>query len=82
MKGSTYLYQIPYLVGGDPLKSVNGGTSVKSFRLRENIMDRLTLRAGNEPNQLENSSRLDSIINSLDLVHEPNESNLSSKLSS
>jgi hypothetical protein len=39
-------------------------------------------RAGNEPNQLENSSRLDSIINSLNLVHEPNESNLSWKLSS
>jgi len=34
-------------------------------------------RAGNESNQLENSSRLDSIIDSLNLVHEPNESNLS-----
>ncbi|KEH42404.1 hypothetical protein MTR_1g069115 [Medicago truncatula] len=34
-------------------------------------------RAGNEPNQLENSSILDLIIGSLNLVHEPNESNLS-----
>ena len=34
-------------------------------------------RADNEPNQLENSSRLDSIIDLLNLVHEPNESNLS-----
>ena len=34
-------------------------------------------RADNEPNQLENSSRLDSTIESLNLVHEPNESNLS-----
>ena len=39
-------------------------------------------RADNEPNQLENSSRLDSIINSLNLVHEPNDPNFSSKLSS
>jgi len=35
--------------------------------------------AGNDPNQLENSSELDSTINSLNLVHEPNELNLSSK---
>jgi hypothetical protein len=34
-------------------------------------------RAGNEPNQLDNSSELDSTINSLNLVHEPNELNLS-----
>ena len=39
-------------------------------------------RAGNEPNQFDNSSELDSIINSLNLVHEPNEPNLSWKLSS
>jgi len=39
-------------------------------------------RVGNEPNQLKNCSRLDSVINSLNLVHKPNESNLSSKLSS
>ena len=39
-------------------------------------------RAGNEPNQLENSSRLDLKIESLNLVHEPNESNLSWKLNS
>ena len=39
-------------------------------------------RAGNEPNKLENNLRLDSIINLLNLVHEPNEPNLSSKLSS
>ncbi|KEH20921.1 hypothetical protein MTR_8g094555 [Medicago truncatula] len=37
---------------------------------------RVESRAGNEPNQLENSSILDSIIGSLDLVHEPNELNL------
>jgi len=34
-----------------------------------------TSRAGNEPNQLDNSSELDSTINSLNLVHEPNELN-------
>jgi len=34
-------------------------------------------RAGNEPNQLEKYLILDSIIDSLNLVHEPNESNLS-----
>ena len=34
-------------------------------------------RGGNEPNQLEQSSRLDSTIDSLNLVHEPNEPNLS-----
>jgi len=39
-------------------------------------------RANNELNQLKNSSRLDSVINSLNLVHEPNEFNLSWKLSS
>jgi hypothetical protein len=39
-------------------------------------------RAGNEPNQLENNSILDSINDSLNLVHEPNEPNLSWKLSS
>ncbi|KEH23249.1 hypothetical protein MTR_7g071975 [Medicago truncatula] len=37
----------------------------------------LSTRTDNESNQLENSSILDSIIGSLDLVHEPNESNLS-----
>ena len=37
----------------------------------------LTNRVGNEPNQLEKNSILDSIIDSLNLVHEPNESNLS-----
>jgi len=40
------------------------------------------LRADNEPNQLENSSRFDSVNNSLNLVRESNESNLSWKLSS
>jgi hypothetical protein len=34
-------------------------------------------RADNEPKQLEKSSRFDSTINSLNLVHEPNEPNLS-----
>ncbi|KEH24389.1 hypothetical protein MTR_7g108755 [Medicago truncatula] len=34
-------------------------------------------RAVNEPNQLDNSLGLDSTINSLNLVHEPNELNLS-----
>ena len=34
-----------------------------------------TSRAGNEPNQHDNSSELDSTINSLNLVHEPNELN-------
>jgi len=38
--------------------------------------------AGNEPNQFENSSKLDSVIDSLNLVHETNESNLSQILSS
>jgi len=33
--------------------------------------------ADNEPNQLENSSIFDSIMSSLNLVREPNESNLS-----
>jgi len=42
----------------------------------------MQIRADNEPNQLENNSRFDLIINSLNLIHEPNESNLSSKLSS
>jgi len=37
----------------------------------------INIRAGNEPNQLENSSRFDLIIDSLNLVHEANESNLS-----
>ncbi|KEH34743.1 hypothetical protein MtrunA17_Chr3g0112201 [Medicago truncatula] len=37
----------------------------------------LGYRAGNEPNQLEYSSELDSKMNSLNLVHEPNELNLS-----
>jgi len=39
-------------------------------------------RADNEPNQLENNSILDLITDSLNLVHELNESNLSWKLSS
>lgn len=34
-------------------------------------------RADNELNQLKNSSRFNSVINSLNLVHEPNEPNLS-----
>ena len=34
-------------------------------------------RVDNEPNQLDNSSKLDLIINSLNLVHEPNNMNLS-----
>ena len=46
------------------------------------IANYLVGRADNELNQLENSSRLDSIIDSLNLVHEPNKSNLSWKLSS
>ncbi|KEH40145.1 hypothetical protein MTR_1g022280 [Medicago truncatula] len=40
-----------------------------------------SVRADNEPNQLEQNSRLDSTIDLLNLVHEPNELNLSSKLS-
>jgi hypothetical protein len=39
--------------------------------------DMLSARADNEPNQLENNSILDSINDSLNLVHEPNEPNLS-----
>jgi len=36
-----------------------------------------SIRAENESNQLDNSSEFDSTINSLNLVHEPNELNLS-----
>jgi len=38
--------------------------------------------ADNEPNQLEFSSKFDSIIDSLNIIHEPNELNLSLKSSS
>lgn len=39
--------------------------------------ERIRGRADNEPNQLEFSSKFDSTIILLDLVHKPNESNLS-----
>lgn len=39
--------------------------------------ERIRGRADNEPNQLEKSSRFDSIIDPLNLVHELNELNLS-----
>jgi len=48
----------------------------------KNIIKKVVGRAGNELNQLENSLKLDSTINSLNLVHEPNELNLSLKWSS
>ncbi|MCI38164.1 F-box protein [Trifolium medium] len=41
------------------------------------IMKCLKSRASNESDQLVNSSKFDSIIDSLNLVHEPNDLNLS-----
>jgi len=39
-------------------------------------------RVDNEPNQFDNSLEFDLTINSFNLIHEPNELNLSRKLSS
>jgi len=41
------------------------------------LIQLVEIKADNEPNHLDNSSELDSTINSLNLVHEPNELNLS-----
>ncbi|AES77202.1 hypothetical protein MTR_7g005700 [Medicago truncatula] len=46
------------------------------FAPKRGVAGKVTTRAGNEPNQLDNSLGLDSTINSLNLVHEPNELNL------
>ncbi|KEH24848.1 hypothetical protein MTR_6g007185 [Medicago truncatula] len=43
---------------------------------KEGLLD-YYVRADNEPNQLDNCSKLDLTINSLNFVHEPNEPNLS-----
>jgi hypothetical protein len=63
-------------VGSQERKGPLGGNN------QENMKFRPMSRAGNEPNQLDNSSEFDSIINSLNLVHEPNELNSSWELSS
>jgi len=64
------------------IKTKENDVLLTASMVDEPLISSMVHRAGNEPNQLDNSSKLDSTINSLNLVHEPNELNLSWKLSS
>jgi len=61
-----------------PLGEKTGETRRKT---KKTIKFERTNKADNEPNQLDNSSKLDLTINLLNMVHEPNELNLHCKLS-